>query len=535
MNSRIESLQKEIKTLDLKQNAIKILINSFYGAFGNRYFYFHNNDIAQSITLQGQDLIKFAIKAINHYFTNMWHKDYELHEKLGLSKYTINKIENDAAIYTDTDSVYSCIEYAINSIEGLELTEQEALDFVIKINEYRLKEYFVKVFEKYAKHFHTGNRQNFELESISRAGIYVAKKKYVLEVVSKGDRLRKPDLLIKGLEAIQSSYPIWARDNLKQIYWLLLKKGYDLDLENDLIPVMQEMRDEMENLDIDTIAFNFNVRVFEKYLTSLVPLKIEKGMPIYGRASAYHNHIIKKTQNQKYPLLRSGAKIKFYYTNPEENEYDFDVFAYSPGELPDFAIPIDRDHQFFRLIVEPINKLLTAMGFWTINEKLTRQVKVVKTRSRAKNISDEDIYPLYAVNSETLEWKEMPEECQEYIGKDIPVPDEIFPTYLASITTFGLSTVIVPKFELDKYLARMGKKLGIEVEDPFAVPYSEMAALLRDNGWETHPENDDMWLKINAKIKTLEKAIPTKNAYGRATRAIERAKQKEQEQKKKGK
>ena len=60
------TLEQQIKSLDLKQNAIKILINSFYGAFGNRYFYFHNNDIAQSITLQGQDLIKFTIKAINH-------------------------------------------------------------------------------------------------------------------------------------------------------------------------------------------------------------------------------------------------------------------------------------------------------------------------------------------------------------------------------------------------------------------------------------------------------------------------------------
>ena len=40
------SIENQIKSLDLKQNAIKILINSFYGAFGNRYFYFHNNDIS---------------------------------------------------------------------------------------------------------------------------------------------------------------------------------------------------------------------------------------------------------------------------------------------------------------------------------------------------------------------------------------------------------------------------------------------------------------------------------------------------------
>jgi len=103
----MEDKSKQIKKLDLKQNAIKILINSIYGAFGNKWFYFYNPDIAQSITLQGQDLIKFSIKAVNHYFLEKWHLDKELHEKLGLSEYQINKIEEEAAIYTDTDSVAS--------------------------------------------------------------------------------------------------------------------------------------------------------------------------------------------------------------------------------------------------------------------------------------------------------------------------------------------------------------------------------------------------------------------------------------------
>lgn len=97
-----ESLYKK---LDLEQLAIKLLINSIYGAFGNKWFYFYNVDIAQSITLQGQDLIKFTIKAVNFYFSERWHLDTELHEKLGISQYKIHRVDSDAAIYTDTDSV----------------------------------------------------------------------------------------------------------------------------------------------------------------------------------------------------------------------------------------------------------------------------------------------------------------------------------------------------------------------------------------------------------------------------------------------
>lgn len=515
------TLEQQIKSLDLKQNAIKILINSFYGAFGNRYFYFHNNDIAQSITLQGQDLIKFTIKAINHYFRNRWHTDTELHEKLGIAGHVVKPIESDAAIYTDTDSVYFCIEYAIKSVEGIEMDDMKALEICLAINKYRLDDYFKIAFEKYANHFHTKNRLVFELENVSRAGIFVAKKKYVLEVSTKDSKLLpKPVLMIKGLEAIQSSYPIWARENLKKIYWILLDKGYDLDLEKDLISVMQDMRNEMETMPIDSIAFNFNVRVYEEHLKSLNPLVIGTGMPIYGRASAYHNHVIAKTDNQKYAMIRGGSKIKFYYCDPSTNEYEFDVFAYSPGAFPDFALQIDREQQFFRLIVEPINKLLLAMGFSEINSKLTRHVKMVKSRSRAKNPKLEDLYPLYVVNSETLEFEEIPATIQDYVGNpEIQVPEDLFPTFISFISLYGLSTVIVPKPELQKYRERIAKKKGIEVEDPFAIPYEEMAKVLRENGWETS-WSEDNWVKSKAKNKEANTGITTKSAYSRVMKIL---------------
>lgn len=107
ISKKMEDISKQIRKLDLKQNAIKLLINSIYGAFGNKWFYFYNPDIAQSITLQGQDLIKFSIKAVNFYFREKWHLDQELHKQLGIDHYLIDKIDEDAAIYTDTDSVAS--------------------------------------------------------------------------------------------------------------------------------------------------------------------------------------------------------------------------------------------------------------------------------------------------------------------------------------------------------------------------------------------------------------------------------------------
>lgn len=522
------SLDKQIKSLDLKQNAIKILINSFYGAFGNKYFYFHNNEIAQSITLQGQDLIKFSIRAVNHYFQQKWHLDTELHEKLGIADRKISKIEKEAAVYTDTDSVYVCFDYAIQSVEGLTMTDKEFLEFCLAINRHRLKHYFEQAFEKYATHFNTDNRQNFELENLSRAGIWLAKKKYILKVSYKDNKheklLDKESLIIKGLEAIQASYPIWARGHLTKLYSELLDLGYNLDLEKDLIPRLAALKEECNTLTVDEIAFNFSVRVYEEYVKKLNPLELETGMPIYGRAAAYHNHLIKKTNNQKYALIRSGSKIKFYYASP--NEHDFDIFAYAPGSYPEeFAVPLDRTQQFFRLIIEPINKLLVAMGYPELTPSLTRKVELVKSRSRSKDFTPEETFPLYAVDSKNLQYSEIPESCQDYIGNpDKQVPPDLFPLYISAISRYGLNTVIVPKHELKKYRDRVAKKLGIDADDPFAIPKEVMEAYLSENGWteimgSADPNQGGTWLQT----EKFEKAIKQNKDYYKMGYDLEKA------------
>ena len=79
---RMESLR------DLYMNAeqaIKIFINSVYGACGSPWFAFFNPDVAEAVTLQGQDLIKYSEQVINRYFLEFWHKDTKLHKKLGLN------------------------------------------------------------------------------------------------------------------------------------------------------------------------------------------------------------------------------------------------------------------------------------------------------------------------------------------------------------------------------------------------------------------------------------------------------------------
>lgn len=62
-----------------EEQACKIFLNSCYGALANPYYQCNNLDIAESITLQGQDLIKYSAKVVDEYFRNEWSTDYDAH------------------------------------------------------------------------------------------------------------------------------------------------------------------------------------------------------------------------------------------------------------------------------------------------------------------------------------------------------------------------------------------------------------------------------------------------------------------------
>ena len=99
---RLESLAKDYKN---EEQGIKLTLNSIYGALGNQWFALFNPDVAEAVTLQGQDIWKYAERIINKYFQQHWHLDTELHEKMGVKN--VKQITKDMVIYGDTDSCFS--------------------------------------------------------------------------------------------------------------------------------------------------------------------------------------------------------------------------------------------------------------------------------------------------------------------------------------------------------------------------------------------------------------------------------------------
>ena len=209
------------------EQAVKIFINSVYGATGSPWFLFFNTDIAEAVTLQGQDLIKYSEKIINRYFLEFWHKDKKLHEKMGLKR--VEKVDLPVVIYIDTDSNYVSFEEVLSKCDWAGTPK----DFILQIYNDFLKDYLNKCFELYSQKSGTENIQNFELENICDAGIWLAKKKYVYNPIWKDpgiDIESLSNITAKGVEIVQSSSSAYVRNTLKSLLKYILDKKKDFSI-----------------------------------------------------------------------------------------------------------------------------------------------------------------------------------------------------------------------------------------------------------------------------------------------------------------
>lgn len=354
---RMKQLSNEWKN---EEQAIKILINSMYGALGNKWLVCFNPDVAEAVTLQGQNLIKHAEKVINHYFRNVWHKDKELHEKLGITGEVL-EVKNPVTVYGDTDSNYVCWDEVIASCE----CPLEPKDFILKINEYRIADFLKGAFDRFSAALNTVNYQDFELENISESGIWLAKKKYLLNVVWQDGINIDPlsQITFKGIELAQSSTPAFAREKLKELVKFVFTNKKAMKL-SDVIGLLKKYKEEFKISDPDKVSMGRSISDYSKYiLNDTTALEIGSKCPIHVRAAGYYNFMLNQNPKlkQKYEMIKAGDKIKFYHVKSKGGG---EVFAFLPGSFPiEFAPEINYDEQFTKTVIDPINRIVVAMGF----------------------------------------------------------------------------------------------------------------------------------------------------------------------------
>ena len=337
-------LESEINQLENNQMAIKILLNSLYGALANKYFKYFDNALAESVTLTGQLSIRRAEKAVNT----------EMNKIL--------KSNKDYVIAIDTDSVYINMGPLVNKL-GLK-------DPVPDLDKLCSKHFEKIIAKEYAELFKQQNaftpRMEMGREVIADRGIWTAKKRYILNVHNnEGVQYAEPKLKIMGIEAIKSSTPEVVRDKFKEIFKIMVTGD-----EHKTRSYINDFKEKFKSLPPEKVSFPRGVSQLDKWLDRKTIYA--KGTPIHVRGSILYNHVLHDlSMDTKYSEIKSGEKIKYSYLK-SPNPIRENVISFPDYLPPEFNLHkyIDYDLQFQKTFIDPITPILEAVG-WSLKDEAT--------------------------------------------------------------------------------------------------------------------------------------------------------------------
>ena len=351
-NTPTKRLENKMTILENQQMSIKILMNSLYGALGNKHFRYFNNHVAEAITTSGQLSIRWAENAINK----------EMNTALGTD-------DKDYVIAIDTDSLYVNMNEMVKKFNP-----KDPVKFLDKI----CREHFEGVLEKsYAvladKLKVMENRMEMSREVIANRGVWIAKKRYILNVHNnEGVQYAEPKMKMMGVDAVRSSTPQVCRDKFKKIFKVIIDEG-----EIATQRFIADFKKEWKQLPPESVSFPRGCNISKK--KDGVPFTwadkktiYKKACPIHVRGALLYNHYIKQAGlDQKYEIIQNGEKIKFVYLKTP-NSIKENVIAYAndlPKEL-DLHRFIDYNKQYEKAFVDPIKHLLDALN-WDVEPVAT--------------------------------------------------------------------------------------------------------------------------------------------------------------------
>ena len=346
--NKTKAIEREISLLDNNQMAIKIAMNSFYGALANKYFRYFDVRVAEAITVSGQFTIRWAEKILNEYLNKMM------------------KTDVDYVIAIDTDSVYLNLGPLVTSVLPDETDKDKIVTFLDKAGSH-IEKHLVSGYEQLATYM-KAPRQKMVMsrEIIADKAIWTAKKRYIANVLdSEGVRFVDPKLKMTGIEAVRSSTPQVCKDLITTTIRKIINSS-----EAEVQEHIDELKLEYMKLSPEQIAFPRGVSDMKKFADSSSLYK--KGTPIHVRAALLYNKQLDDNKlNNKYERIQSGNKMKFLYMlmpNPiKENVFGFVTIM--PKEL-DLEQYIDYNTQFVKSFLDPIQIILNAMG-WKSEKQYT--------------------------------------------------------------------------------------------------------------------------------------------------------------------
>lgn len=349
-----EKVQFEVERLNTKQMVIKILVNSCYGYMGNKQAPIGDDDIASSVTLTGQAVIKQAGKLLQDYLTTNFNVT---------DQHTLN----ESWVYSDTDSCYfslGCIKDQVPLKDGVGISEK----FYKTVND--LEDYLNKGITSWAKKnlLTKDSRFVFKRECIADVAVFLQKKRYVMHILD-DEGLKVDKFKYVGVEVVRTTMPNAIKPYAKKIIETMLLT----QSQNQTNKLLNETFDVFKSLTPEEIAFVMGVKGYEKYESQCKEFLVAKGMPIHVKSAYYHNLIMSKIGG-KSETITSGDKIRYLYVE-KQNKYGITTIGFKYDYNDEFKnlFKIDYVLMFEKILFNSIERFYDSVS-WRIR-KPTDNVK----------------------------------------------------------------------------------------------------------------------------------------------------------------
>lgn len=338
--------KRKMEQYDILQYTLKILLNSIYGVFANRFGPLYDIDCASSITNTGQAVIKEASNILNKYAK----------DKYG--------IQEEITHYNDTDSCHITIKPILDSLNQPLLNNKgniasNVYDLANELNDHlnkSINEWSANILNSIDSRFY------FKRENICSTGLYQAKKRYILHIKDNGSREPKPCDKIKpvGVELIKST----MSDSIKKmIERVVLTMLYTKDRDKT-VETYREIYEEFKKLPPEEIAFRSGIKTYNKYAPLAVGFAKAKRTPVAVAGAIYYNNLIKELGlTSKYEELTSDNRVKWVYCIPQ-NKYNIHNLAFY-DKIPEEFVDIKTDYEkMFSTIMVPAIERLFECARW---------------------------------------------------------------------------------------------------------------------------------------------------------------------------
>lgn len=362
LKNKIAENSKLIESKDIMQYALKILINSGYGAISSPKNPIGDTDLANAITTCGSTSIRqvniFAREFVKMKNPNISDKDLE-----------------DVVIFNDTDSC--CIRLDKCNIKLCE--NEKVTDEGYKLVQ-ECDDYINTSFENWFKKV-TGSDNcslYFKREKICDAGVFLkkkdkdeeAKKNYILHILD-NEGVKKPSFKYTGVKFARSTLAKELKVAAKEVVEHMIVTQDKASTESLLQNLYNKFK-EMPLDDIVTIQRCNKVAEYEKLLdipcnNNIGKMSFPTGTPGHVRAAINFNIIMDKLDIKGYEKVKSGDLAKIIYVH--KNKFGIDKIAYLdtlPPELMEY-LQVDYKTTFIKTVYDEIKRIYKSVGWTSFN------------------------------------------------------------------------------------------------------------------------------------------------------------------------